>query len=121
MMGARERVRGEWVRRLARFRATGLSVAGFCRREGVSVAAFYQWRKKLGRPHEPGLAVVHGTRRAGAVSFVPVSVGAASGAGLVEIVLPGGAMVRVSGGDLAVVEAAVRAAAWRTGSGEAAR
>ena len=41
-----ERVR-TWQRRFARFRQAGLSVARFCRQEGVSAAAFYQWRKRL--------------------------------------------------------------------------
>jgi hypothetical protein len=36
-----------WRQRLARFETAGLSVARFCQQEGVSTAAFYQWRKKL--------------------------------------------------------------------------
>ncbi|WP_390630781.1 IS66 family insertion sequence element accessory protein TnpA [Roseiconus lacunae] len=32
-----------------RFRSQSLSVKEFCRREGVSVPSFYQWRKKLAR------------------------------------------------------------------------
>jgi transposase-like protein len=38
---------GEWVARLRRFSRAGVSVAEFCRREEVSAASFYQWRKKL--------------------------------------------------------------------------
>ncbi len=34
-----------WEQRLAPFRAAGVSVARFCQAEGVSVPAFYQWRK----------------------------------------------------------------------------
>ncbi len=38
------------VHRLDRFERAGVSVARFCAREGVSVASFYKWRKKLGAP-----------------------------------------------------------------------
>jgi hypothetical protein len=31
----------QWRRRLERFGSSGVSVARFCRREGVSVASFY--------------------------------------------------------------------------------
>jgi hypothetical protein len=37
-----------WRERLERFSSCGLAVARFCAREGVSVASFYHWRKKLG-------------------------------------------------------------------------
>ena len=37
-----------WRERLERFSSCGLAVAPFCAREGVSVASFYHWRKKLG-------------------------------------------------------------------------
>ena len=39
--------RREWVERLRRFSALGMTVAGFCDAEGVSVSAFYLWRRKL--------------------------------------------------------------------------
>ena len=37
----------EWERRLRRYADSQLTVGDFCVREGVSVAAFYAWRKKL--------------------------------------------------------------------------
>ena len=37
-----------WRERLERFSSCALGVAPFCAREGVSVASFYHWRKKLG-------------------------------------------------------------------------
>jgi hypothetical protein len=37
-----------WRARFERFFDCGLAVARFCAREGVSVASFYLWRKKLG-------------------------------------------------------------------------
>lgn len=36
-----------WLRRIQRFSRSRLTVAEFCDREQVSVAAFYQWRRKL--------------------------------------------------------------------------
>lgn len=37
-----------WSRRLREFERVGGAVAEFCRREGVSVASFYEWRRRLG-------------------------------------------------------------------------
>lgn len=37
----------EWRRRLERFQGAHQSIAGFCRKEGVSAPSFYQWRKRL--------------------------------------------------------------------------
>src|SRR3989304_3284226 len=36
-------------KRWERFEASSVTVAEFCRREGVSTAAFYRWRKRLRR------------------------------------------------------------------------
>ena len=36
-----------WWERFERFSSSGLAVRGFCAREGVSTASFYNWRKKL--------------------------------------------------------------------------
>jgi hypothetical protein len=49
MMGRRadDGKRGEWIERLRRREKSGLTVAQFCDWEGVSVAAFYNWQKKL--------------------------------------------------------------------------
>ncbi|MCB9937237.1 MAG: hypothetical protein H6823_03260 [Planctomycetaceae bacterium] len=41
------RKRSQWLDRLSRFARSKLSVADFCQREHVSVASFYQWRRKL--------------------------------------------------------------------------
>jgi len=47
--GARRSVEKEafWRRVLDWQRRSGLSVRGFCLREGVSVASFYAWRRKI--------------------------------------------------------------------------
>lgn len=39
--------RRQWEDRLSRRESSGLTVAEFCEWEGVSVAAYYQWRKKF--------------------------------------------------------------------------
>jgi hypothetical protein len=39
--------RKAWRNRFQRFAKSGLPVARFCSREGVSVASFYYWRKKV--------------------------------------------------------------------------
>jgi hypothetical protein len=38
-----------WAERLGRYRASGLTVARFCAREGVSVPTFYYWSSRIGR------------------------------------------------------------------------
>lgn len=39
-----------WRLRLRRQAASGLSIPGFCEREGVSTASFYAWRRRLAAP-----------------------------------------------------------------------
>jgi hypothetical protein len=39
-----------WRLRLRRQATGGLSIPEFCRREGVSTAAFYAWRRRLAAP-----------------------------------------------------------------------
>ena len=41
----------EWEERLRRYADSQLTVGDFCVWEGVSVAAFYVWRKKLAGSH----------------------------------------------------------------------
>jgi hypothetical protein len=36
-----------WRRLMARFEKSAMSVAGFCRQAGVSIASYYYWRKRL--------------------------------------------------------------------------
>ena len=45
--GARPAVTAKWEDRVARQRASGLSVAEFCRRERVHPVSFYGWRRRL--------------------------------------------------------------------------
>ena len=45
--GASPAVAAKWEERVARQRASGLSVAEFCRRERVHPVTFYGWRRRL--------------------------------------------------------------------------
>ena len=42
------RSENEWRALIAKFGGSGQDVAGFCRREAISAASFYRWRKLLG-------------------------------------------------------------------------
>jgi hypothetical protein len=42
-----ERKRRDWESRLQRYRASELTVAAFCSREGVSIATFQYWSRRL--------------------------------------------------------------------------
>ena len=46
----------EWRERVNRWRKAGLSVAEFCRREGVSGPLFHRWRRRLATLDEAGRA-----------------------------------------------------------------
>jgi transposase-like protein len=97
----REATRQSWAGRLARFGDSGLSVLDFCRQEGIAPQCFYYWRRKLA---DPAVAA------ADAPEFLPVRL--APAASPVELVLPGGATLRLSPGcDLAFVRALVLALA----------
>lgn len=81
----------QWQERLQRFERSELTVAQFCQLEGYSVAAFYQWRRKLDA----------GPSR-DTPSFIPVSLCFSDledrSDQRVAIDLPGGATVRIPNG-----------------------
>jgi transposase len=85
-----------WQQRLDRFRRSGLSVADFCDREGVSTASFYAWRRRLQTAAPPSHASADAPR------LVPVRVAGPAAGGHVELLLPSGCVLRLSPGcDLA--------------------
>jgi len=112
-----------WKQRVGRQRRSGLSIAEFCRRESISPASFYAWRKRLGgsRPKRLG-----GRSRKGPSAgarrplFVPVELASADGPiSGVRIELPGGAVVTLPAQASAeLVTAAIRAAAAAVASQE---
>jgi hypothetical protein len=101
---SRAATRQAWLERLARFPHAGLSPAQFCAREGVSLPAFYAWRRRLaaataGVPEQP-------SGPDPCPRLLPVRLPAPGAA--VELVLPGGAVLRLLPGcDLAWVRSLV--------------
>ncbi len=76
-----------WHLRLLRFQRGALSVADFCDREGVSVASFYAWKRRL---HD------HATAAAAPIRFVPIHVVPPADRAPVELVLPSGLVLRLN-------------------------
>lgn len=48
-MGTRQEQASQWLGEVARWRASGLSRAAYCAREGLSVSAFGYWVSKANR------------------------------------------------------------------------
>jgi len=98
LVPARGLTRATWMARLARFAESALTVAAFCDRERVSVPAFYYWKRQL-----------DDARPAAAADPMPLlPVRLTAGPTLVELFLPGGAVLRLSPGcDLDFVRALV--------------
>lgn len=63
-----------WRRRLRDFDRGRATVAEFCRREGVSDAAFYQWRRKLASPAAQPSTAVTAAEKVSALSFLPIEI-----------------------------------------------
>ena len=89
-----------WAERLARFDASALTVAAFCRQEGVAPQSFHRWKLSLAAP---------GSAPSATPEFLPVRLLPSAP---VEILLPNGAALRLSPGcDLAFVRSLVLALA----------
>lgn len=99
---SRESTRSAWAERLRRFEESGQSVLDFCRAEAIASQSFYYWRSKLLRGDAP--------RPDAEAVLLPVRISPAGPP--VELVLPGGATLRLSPGcDLAFVRSLVQALA----------
>jgi len=105
--------RSQWLDRLRRFTRSKLSVSEFCRREHVSVASFYQWRRKLNGT-SPDLPVHRPLTRA---SFVPVQVTPVTD---LQVTFPNGARLTIPAHDYELVRVSIESIArMRTTPGEA--
>jgi transposase-like protein len=82
----------EWRERLKRFESSGLSIDAFCQQEDVGRSQFGQWLRALRGKHLNGPATDGETRLAEGPAFVPVMVKPQ----FIEILLPGGGLVRLS-------------------------
>ena len=78
-MATKRRSSRQWQELVERYSSSELSVAEFCRREKLSEASFYQWRKRLAA-EAPSSEL-----------FVPLAV---SSSAMIEIELPG-AVLRI--------------------------
>jgi transposase-like protein len=78
----------KWREVVGEQRASGLSVAVFCRRRGIVPSSFYRWMGKLGRGAGAGAFVE--------AKLVPAGSPAPRPAGMIEVRLRGGRRVRVS-------------------------
>jgi hypothetical protein len=105
-----------WRRRWERYEGSSVTVAEFCRREGVSEATFYQWRKRLAPGISVALAATGGAAGARGRTTVPHSGQAAfvalalAPAAVVEMELPNGVRVRVPADREQALRVAIRAA-----------
>jgi len=85
----------QWRDRLGRFEQAKLTVAEFCQLEGVSVASFYQWRRRLaGEPTGGQPEAFVPVELPQAVSAMPGHVDSGQGVEL-RIELPGGGLLRL--------------------------
>lgn len=84
--------RAAWKLRLREFDRGNITIAEFCRREGVSDAAFYQWRRKLKPAAAADSSAAIRGRAVKKLSFLPVEI---IGAASVEVLLPSGARLTV--------------------------
>jgi putative transposase len=87
---SRAAIRQRWIERLDRFAASGQTTAEFCASEGISVASFYLWKRRLAGK-EPNVSPQDAGPR-----LLPVRLHDQPSA--IELVLPGGALVRVWAG-----------------------
>lgn len=104
----------EWSERLQRFGHSELTISAFCEREGVSLASFYQWRRRLRARSRGGAGVVtkgSAAPAAQAPSFVPLRITAS---GMTEqairLRLPNGTQLWLPAGDASLLAAAIAAA-----------
>lgn len=83
----------QWLRRHKRFQKSDLTVVEFCHREGCSVASFYRWRHKLDADQQGD----SGDSAFVAVNLTPDQI-CDHPVSMIQIELPGGAVVRLDAG-----------------------
>ena len=84
-----------WRRQLVEHRSSGSSVVGFCRRRRIAPHQFYWWKRRLSRLDDQDGA----GQAENEPAFVPVRLPVFSfSAGLIEVVHPGGCVVRIPPG-----------------------
>jgi hypothetical protein len=106
-----------WRATIARQRRSGQTIRRFCSELGVSEPSFYAWRGELKRRRAERAEKVRASG-AGRPAFLPVRLavaGAASwSAGVIEAVLPSGAVLRLPA-DIEPARVAAMVLAWERG------
>jgi len=115
-------LRDEWRKRIERQQQSGLTVAEFCRREGVSPATFYMWKRKLPTKRSPQTRKRPARQKKGAgthregessatpsnVPFVQLPLSAPAASPWIEVVLAEGTVVRLPQQNLAALQTVLR-------------
>ena len=115
-----------WQRRIRNQQRSGLSIAQFCRNEGISRASFHAWKRKLraaseaprlqphatlggGRPATASAAAAHVATCSGSSAFLQLPLApVVKPASCIEVALPDGTTVRVPHDNLAALTTIVR-------------
>ena len=91
----------EWKRRLGRYERTELTVAEFCRREGISVSSLYQWMRTLAGMPQGNSSELKANRfpkrlpGEASASFRAIELSPTQNSRLATIRLPGGAVIEL--------------------------
>jgi len=95
MNHASQSTRDKWHQIIQAQRASGLTIAGYCRRHGIAAAALYVWKQRLARAAPvPAFVQVQTT----AASNPAAGEDAAGPAAVIEVCLGGGRRLRVGRG-----------------------
>jgi hypothetical protein len=113
----------DWRARLKRQQASGLTVAEFCRQEGVSAGSFFAWKRKLLDPPPAGPRQKADQSRDGRpqkasgskprhdqpeVAFVQLPLAPARSAPWIELVLVEGTIIRLPQQNVTALETVLR-------------
>jgi len=97
-----EEKRRYWGAVLERQARSGLSIAKFCRSEGVSEPSFYWWKRALGggkaktkRPGRSGARRAAGRTSEASPRFVPVRITEERCPGTIQVMWPNGLSVQI--------------------------
>ena len=80
-----------WRARIERQRRSGMTIAAFCAREGVSTNSFHQWKRKFAKTGQP-------SRQAAAIrpaDFLALQLTAEPAQHVIEVELPNAVLVRL--------------------------
>jgi hypothetical protein len=120
---ADRQARREWWRRqVQRQQLSHMTVAEFCRRQGIQPMTFYSWKRRFqdtsgspassGPMPQPDAKPLTRSVPSSGAAFVPVSIFDASAGGLLEIEFGNACTVRLKGAvDSKLLRVAIRAAA----------